>query len=168
MCVNFLKLCFYFFIMINSNLVYGFDLCVVGSSGGLGRELIYQGINNNKKILALSNNPNNIKLPYRGGGLTSKNENLLLKSPNLEIINYNDFSNYNFYNVVFTSGAKPFEKDYSDIFTKNILNCEEDYADYIRRNYFKNPDIIDSISNIKNKKKLKSILSDLRNYGFCK
>ena len=29
-----------------------------------------------------------------------------------------------FSNVVFTSGAKPFEKDYSDIFTKNILNCE--------------------------------------------
>ena len=121
---NFFKLCFYLFIMINVNSIYGFDLCVVGSSGGLGRELIYQGINNNKKILALSNNPNNIKIPYRGGGLTSKNENLLLKSPNLEIINYNDFSNYNFSNVVFASGAKPFEKDYSDIFTKNILNCE--------------------------------------------
>ena len=124
MYVNFFKFCSYFSIMIYVNSVYGFDLCVVGSSGGLGREIIYQGINNNKKILALSNNPNNIKIPYRGGGLTSKNENLLLKSPNLEIINYNDFSNYNFSNVVFTSGAKPFEKDYSDIFTKNILNCE--------------------------------------------
>lgn len=124
MCVNFFKLCFYFFIISNVNLVYGFDFCVVGSSGGLGRELIYQGINNNKKILALSNNPNNIKLPYRGGGLSNKNENLLLKSLNLEISNYNDFLNYNFSNVVFASGAKPFEKDYSDIFTKNILNCE--------------------------------------------
>ena len=38
--------------MINSNLVYGLDLCVVGSSGGL-RELIYQGINNIKKLALL-------------------------------------------------------------------------------------------------------------------
>ena len=115
--------------LININFANSFDLCVVGASGGLGRELIYQAIHNNKKILALSNNPDNIKIPYRGGGLSNENnnnenKNLLSKNPNLEITNYNDFSNYNFSNVIFTCGAKPFQKDYSDIFTKNILNCE--------------------------------------------
>ena len=50
MYLNFFKFCFYFFIMINVNLVYGFDLCVVGSSGGLGRELIYQTTHNSDII----------------------------------------------------------------------------------------------------------------------
>ena len=34
--------------------VYTFNLCVVGSKSGLGSELIYQGLQNNKNILALS------------------------------------------------------------------------------------------------------------------
>jgi hypothetical protein len=111
----------------------------MGASSGLGREIIYQGLNKknkknkkneNMKILALTSNPNNIKIPYRGGGLNNKNNknnkdsNLLLRSPNLEICKYNDFVNYNFSNIVFTSGAQPFQNDYSDILTKNILNSE--------------------------------------------
>ena len=47
---------------------------------------------------------------------------IITKSPNLEIINYNDFSNYNFSNVFLL--VTNHLKDYSDIFTKNILNCE--------------------------------------------
>jgi hypothetical protein len=111
-------------IFLNINVTNGFDLCVLGASSGLGQEIIYQGLNNNKKILALTSNPNNIKLPYRGGGLANKNNNLLLRSPNLQICQYNDFVNYNFSNIVFTSGAKPFMDDYSDILTRNILNTE--------------------------------------------
>ena len=118
-------------ILLNINVINGFDLCVLGASSGLGREIIYQGLNKknkkneNMKILALTSNPNNIKLPYRGGGLANKNNNLLLRSPNLQICQYNDFVNYNFSNIVFTSGAQPFKDDYSDILTKNILNCEK-------------------------------------------
>ena len=82
-------------------------------------------LDNNKKILGLTSNPANIKIPYRGGGLNNKNSNLLLRSPNLKITNYNDFVNYNFSNIVLTSGAQPFQEDYSDILTKNILNCEK-------------------------------------------
>ena len=112
-------------ILLNINIINGFDLCVLGASSGLGREIIYQGLDNNKKILALTSNPANIKIPYRGGGLNNKNSNLLLRSPNLKITEYNDFVNYNFSNIVLTSGAQPFLDDYSDILTKNILNCEK-------------------------------------------
>ena len=112
-------------IFLNINIINGFDICVLGASSGLGREIIYQGLNNNKKILGLTSNPANIKMPYRGGGLNNKNSNLLLRSPNLQICQYNDFVNYNFSNIVFSSGAQPFQEDYSDILTKNILNCEK-------------------------------------------
>ena len=119
------KYVFNLLLILNSNFVNGFDLCVLGASSGLGREIIYQGLNNNKKILGLTSNPANIKIPYRGGGLNNKNSNLLLRSHNLEICEYNDFVNYNFSNIVLTSGAQPFQEDYSDILTKNILNCEK-------------------------------------------
>ena len=111
-------------IVNNINFINGLDLCVLGASSGLGREIIYQGLNKNMKILGLTGNPNNIKIPYRGGGLNNKNSNLLLRSPNLEICEYNNFVNYNFSNIVFTSGAQPFLDDYSDILTKKILNYE--------------------------------------------
>ena len=118
-------------IFVNIDFINGFDLCVVGASSGLGREIIYQGLNkknkknNNMKILGLTSNPENIKIPYRGGGLNNKNNNLLLRSPNLEICEYNDFVNYNFSNIVFISGAQPFQDDYSDIITKKILECKD-------------------------------------------
>ena len=34
------------------SLVNRFDLCIVGGSSGLGRELIYQSLQNNNKVLA--------------------------------------------------------------------------------------------------------------------
>ena len=104
--------------------IYGFNLCVVGGSSGLGREIIYQAIEKDLKILTLTNNPNNIKIPYRGGGLNNKNSNLLLRSSNLEIDSYDNYIDYNFSNIIFTTGAKPFQNDYSDIITKNILSCK--------------------------------------------
>ena len=119
------KFLFKLVILLNINIINGFDLCVLGASSGLGRELIYLGLDKNMKILGLTSNPANIKIPYRGGGLNNKNSNLLLRSPNLQICQYNDFVNYNFSNIVFCSGAQPFQDDYSDILTKNILNCEK-------------------------------------------
>lgn len=106
------------------NVVSSYDLCVVGGSGGLGRELIYQSLKNNKKVLTMSNNPDNIKVPYRGGGLQEKKSNKLIEDKNLKVINYNDFSKYNFSNIVLTMGSKPFTKDYSDKITKKILDCK--------------------------------------------
>lgn len=104
------------------NVVSAYDLCIVGGSSGLGRELIYQCLKNNKKVLTMSNNPDNIKVPYRGGGLQEKKSNKLIENINLDIINYDDFSKYNFSNIVFTTGSKPFKNDYSDQITKQILD----------------------------------------------
>ena len=101
--------------------VNNFDLCVVGGSSGLGRELIYQSLQNNNKILALSNNPNQIKIPYRGGGLENKETDIIIQDKNLMICDYNNFEKFQFENIVFTTGAKPFKKDYSDEITETIL-----------------------------------------------
>ena len=121
-----MKFLFYQLFLFYICLANSFKLCVVGGSSGLGKELIYEGLSKKYKILALSNNPSNIKVPYRGGGLKEKdsensyNKNLLLNK-NLKIDNYNNFNKYFYENMVFTLGSGPFEKDYSDIITKNIL-----------------------------------------------
>ena len=99
-----------------------YNICIIGGSSGLGKELIYQGIENNIKVLALTNNPNKIKIPYRGGGLSNKETNICLTSENLKVDTYDNIYEYNFNNIVFTTGAQPFENDYSDIITKNILS----------------------------------------------
>ena len=98
-----------------------FNICVVGGNSGLGRELIYQSINNDKKVIALTNKTKSIKYPYRGNGLTKKSVDKLICSKNLEIDTYDNSKKYEFENIVFTLGAGPLENDYSDIVTKNIL-----------------------------------------------
>jgi len=103
-------------------LVNCYNLCIVGASSGLGKELIFQGLENNNKILALTKNPNNIKIPYRGGGLSRGETNICISSENLKVDTYENSYKYNFENIVFTTGAQPFENDYSDIITKNILS----------------------------------------------
>jgi len=107
-----------------------FDLCVVGGSSGLGRELIYQSLENNNKVLALSSNPENIKIPYRGGGLENKETDIIIQDNNLMVCDYDNFKNYKFENIVFTTGAKPFEKDYSDEITKKII---ENYQNDLKK-----------------------------------
>jgi len=102
--------------------ISGFNLCVVGATSGLGREIIYQALQNNNKILGLTNNPNNIKIPNREGGLSKKETKIPIISKNLKIDNYYNYSKYDFKNIVFTTSAQPFEKDYSDIITENILS----------------------------------------------
>lgn len=111
-----------FSILFLIKFVTGLNLCVVGGSSGLGRELIYQSINKGNTVLALTNNPNSIKVPYRGGGLNLKNINRRIENENLFIDTYSNYNKYSFDNIVFTTGAKPFEKDYSDIITNTILS----------------------------------------------
>ena len=102
--------------------ICSFNLCVVGGKSGLGRELVYQCISSNKKVLALTNNSFDIKYPYRGGGLDTKNIDKIIESDYLKVDLYDNFKKYKFDNLVFTLGAGPFENDYSDIVTENILN----------------------------------------------
>ena len=111
----------FIFLSSFSSFVNRFDLCIVGGSSGLGRELIYQSLQSNDKVLALSNNPIEIKIPYRGGGLENKETDIIIQDKNLMICDYNNFEKFEFENIVFTTGAKPFEKDYSDEITEKIL-----------------------------------------------
>lgn len=99
----------------------GFNLCVVGGKSGLGRELIFQSICKNKKVLALTNNSLSVDYPYRGGGLDIKKINKQIKDDNLVVDTYDNCNKYEFDNIVFSLGAGPFETDYSDVVTKNIL-----------------------------------------------
>ena len=111
-----------FNILVILQIVDGYNLCVVGGSSGLGRELIYQSLQNNNQVVALTNNPDKIKIPYRGSGLNSKDMDNKINSKNLYIDSYYNYKKYSFDNIVFTMGAQPFEKDYSDIITDNILS----------------------------------------------
>ena len=102
--------------------VYTFNLCVVGSKSGLGSELIYQGLQNNKNILALSKDNTKVMIPYRGGGLDFKSTNEFIENSNLQTDNYENFNKYKFDNIIFTMGGKPFIDDYSAIITEKILS----------------------------------------------
>ena len=99
-----------------------YNLCIVGGSSSLGREIIYQSVNFNNNIIALTNNADKIKVPYRGGGLDDKSENnKIIYNSNLLVDSYNNYYKYNFNKIIFTLGGKAFDKDYSDIITKNII-----------------------------------------------
>lgn len=128
--VNIIKI---FLLFLNYiNIVNSYKLCVVGGSSGLGREIIYQSLEKNYKVLALTNNQDDIKVPYRGGGLSNKETIELLNNDNLTIDNYDNSNLYNFENIIFTTSAQPFENDYSDVLTENILNkCESSLKNII-------------------------------------
>jgi len=129
-------------------MINALNVCILGSSGGLGRELIYQCLKEEYNVLALTNNLDNIKLPYRGGGLNYNMKNINnneymfnnnmdnnflqnnIKNNKLIIDSYNNYTNYNnnnnnnnidYNNIIIACGGKPFQKDYSDILTNNIL-----------------------------------------------
>ena len=111
----------FFLLLLFLTNITSFNLCVVGGKSGLGRELVYQCVSSDKKVLALTNNTFDIKYPYRGNGLNQKTLDKTIKSDFLKVDTYNNFKKYRFKNIVFTLGASPFEKDYYDIVTKNIL-----------------------------------------------
>ena len=120
-----------YLLFIIFNIVKAFNLCVVGGNSGLGREIIFQGISANKKILALSNSSNKIKYPYRGGGLDIKPISCYIDNNNLQVDTYNNFNKYRFENIVFTLGGQPFSNDYSDNVTKDIISNLDNKLDGI-------------------------------------
>ena len=132
------------YFLLEINMINALNVCILGSSGGLGRELIYQSLKEEYNVLALTNNPDNIKLPYRGGGLNYNMKNINnneytfnnnmdnyflqnnIKNNKLIIDSYNNYTNINnnnidYNNIIIACGGKPFQKDYSDILTNNIL-----------------------------------------------
>ena len=99
-----------------------FNLCVVGGSSGLGKEIIYQALQSNNKVLALTKSPNKITIPFRNGGLEEKFVGEEIINNNLVKDNYNNYNKYNFKNIIFTLGGTAFKNDYSDKITQDILN----------------------------------------------
>lgn len=104
------------------NLSNSFDICVVGASSGLGKELIYQSLQNKKRVLGLTNNPQKVCVPYRGKGLSqiTNNKDKII-SDYLTLDSYENSKKYLFNNIIFTTNGEPFSQDYSFNITKNIM-----------------------------------------------
>lgn len=110
------------------SLTNGLKLCIVGASSSLGRELIYQGINDfSYKITGITNSPSKIFVPYRGPGLEDKSNDITMIDHKLNIINYlEEVPDYD--SIIFTTGGTAFEKlDYSDkVMNKFLKNLSEE------------------------------------------
>ena len=110
------------FLLIIKN-VKMYNLCIVGATSGLGRELIFQSIaSKNSTVIALSNSCKEIYYPCRTNSFTEiKNKNIF-RHPNLDTECYwNNIKGINYEHVIFCTSSKPFEKDYSDKIMVKIL-----------------------------------------------
>jgi hypothetical protein len=106
-----------FFLQIQS-----LKVCVIGASSGLGRELIYQGINDFEyNMIGVTNSTNKVCIPYRGGGLDDKSSNEKIISKKFKLCSY--LENVGYYDaIIFTTGGTAFENnDYSDKITMKYL-----------------------------------------------
>ena len=110
--------------MVLLSMVNAFNICVVGPSSDLGKELVYQCIKNqNYTVLGLTSNKKPVTVPFTGNSFTKKIENEIFTNKNLVIENYwKDISRLNYDNIVFTTSGGPFEHDYSDKLMIKILS----------------------------------------------
>ena len=75
--------------MVLLSMVNAFNICVVGPSSDLGKELVYQSIKNqNYTVLGLTSNKKPVTVPFRGNSFTKKIENEIFTNKNLVIENY--------------------------------------------------------------------------------
>ena len=113
-----------FFLLINFIYsCYSLNVCVIGASSSLGREIIYQGLNDyNFNMIGVTKSPEKIFIPYRGAGLDDKSDKILIKNDNLKLYTYLDkLPDYD--SIIFSIGGTAFEKlDYSDKLTEKYLN----------------------------------------------
>jgi hypothetical protein len=102
-----------------------FDICIVGASSGLGKELVYQSLHDkNLRVLATTSNLDGVKIPFRGGGLNDNLDSPIIVNNNLRIDNYWKDINYiyDYKNIVFTTNSGPFKDDYSYFLTTKFLD----------------------------------------------
>ena len=113
-----------FFLLINFIYsCYCLNVCVIGASSSLGREIIYQGLNDyNFNMIGVTKSPDKVFIPYRGTGLDDKSDKILIKNDNLKLYTYLDkLPDYD--SIIFSIGGTAFEKlDYSDKLTEKYLN----------------------------------------------
>lgn len=102
--------------------INAFNLCVVGASSGLGKELLYQGIDRDLNILALTSSTEPFTEPCRVNSFTERKNQAIFSHPKIFRDNYwKDISKYNYQHLIITTGAQPFEVDYSDKLTNKLL-----------------------------------------------
>ena len=111
------------FFMVTLSLTESLKICVVGSGSGLGKELIYQGVNERQAdIIALSSTNKYTLIPFRTNSFTEIKNEERFYHPNIVKGSYWDsLDNLEYDHLILTTSAKPFEKDYSDSLTKKIL-----------------------------------------------
>lgn len=115
-----IKTLIYFFL---SYTCYAYDIAIVGASGRLGRELVYQSTKNmNKKVIGYTSNPHYIYEPYRANGYNEENKGIEYKSSNLDLYNYWKPLNQDYEHLIFCTSAMPFEDDYSDKLFNKFFN----------------------------------------------
>lgn len=103
---------------------FKFDIAVVGASGNLGRELVYQSIvNYNANVLGLTTQKSVFYKPARLDSFNSYNKKKEFKSTKLVLENYWTHITDDYDHIVFCTSAKPFQKDYSaELFNKFLYN----------------------------------------------
>lgn len=114
----------YLIIFISIPLITAYNICIVGGSSGLGKELIYQScVDKDLKVLALTTNFDKITTPCRVNSFTEIKNQPKFSHPNLKLENYwDDLTGLDYDNLIFTTSAKPFEDDYSDKLMNKILH----------------------------------------------
>ena len=100
-----------------------YQLCVVGASSGLGRELVYQGaLDRNMSVLALTSSSSPIQVPCRVDSFQEIINQPPFFNPNVQKENYwNSLDDYDYENIVFTTSGGPFKQDYSDLLMSKLL-----------------------------------------------
>ena len=115
-----------FFLFINFiNFVQSLRVCVVGASSSLGREIIYQGLNDyNYNMIGVTKTSEKVCVPYRGTGLNDKSDKTPIEHKNLGLYTYLDkLPDYN--SIVFCTGGTAFEKlDFYDYLSLGLTAHE--------------------------------------------
>ena len=99
----------------------GYNLCVIGAGGGLGREIVYQASKErNMTVLALTSD-SKIYIPYRGDGYNNMEDQNEYVSSLVKVDNYWNTIRDDYERLVICTGGTIFEEDYSDTLTKKYL-----------------------------------------------
>lgn len=118
---------------ISLPIIQAYQLCVLGATSGLGKELVYQAAHDkNMSVLALSGSNKVLTVPCRVNSFQEIKNQPPFKNPNVVRDNYwNDLSNYNYETLIFTTGAAPFKNDYSDSLMSKILPTLPDTCKHV-------------------------------------
>ena len=94
---------------------FAYDVAVVGASGNLGRELVYQAVTDyDANVLALTSQPHKFYKPCRKNSFNCDLVKEEFEDPKITLDNYWSHINDNYKHIIFCTSSKPFQKDYSD------------------------------------------------------